>query len=667
MFKQNYFIFFVCFSIFMLMFCCGLYSQNDSTSKPTTLNTIEIKVDSIKDESANSLISSIPVSVLNEKEIKLLNANNVASLVQYLPSVQVKDYGGVGGVKTISIKGLGAQYNKVVYNGFPLLSSQNGIADLGKIPSQNIKKITLSEGGNVSKLQTAQSYASGNVLAIESNISSEDSYVANLGYGSFNHVIGGLFINKNINKWNINVFYQYECIDANYPFVQENGNYDTILHRINSQVLSHNVFLTINRFWNKQKIQLTSNFNTSTMGLPGPVILYNNVSSNQFQENSTTFTQLKYENNVKKKFKFSIYSKYDFQWLSYLDTTTVLTGDIVENTYKEETFLNSFSGEYYLNKIFKLYSAIDVNYSFLNSSTSNISPNRTSVFEVLGSKINFNNRFLVDVNLLLNQNIDNYDGVLSTKTFINPFIGVVYHPSWEKRIAVKASFKQTFIMPTFNNLYYVQVGNRDLDAETANIANIGFVIKSNQQNPLQQSFTANTFYSVIDDKIVTIPTQNLFYWQTLNYGKVENMGIDFQYNVKFDFNKSIKLKFDIQYTYQKNIDVTDETSNTYLNQIPYTPNHLGAIVTSIKYGNIELGHTFQYTGDRYYILNNDSRYLMPSYGLQNISILYSSIKIKKFLIDQKVELNNITNNQYQIINNYPMYGRNYMLKINIKL
>ena len=71
---------------------------------------------------------------------------------------------------------------------------------LEKIPSQNIQKITLSEGGNVSNLQLAQSYASANVLSIESVNPDSNFYIANLGYGSFNHVLGSFNINQKVKK-----------------------------------------------------------------------------------------------------------------------------------------------------------------------------------------------------------------------------------------------------------------------------------------------------------------------------------------------------------------------------------------------------------------------------------------------------------------------------------
>lgn len=665
---MRYLINFSFYTILLFISVCicseTLIAQNDSI----VLLDVEINADSVQtNQNNNALLTTVPVASLSEKEIKLLSANNAADLIRFLPNVQIKDYGGVGGVKTMTIKGLGAQYNKVLYNGIPLLNSQNGVANFGKIPSQNIQKITLSEGGNVSNLQLAQSYASANVLSIESVNPDSNFYIANLGYGSFNHVLGSFNINQKVKKWSFGLFYQYESSDGDFDFTQENGDFDTVLTRTNSAVFSHNLFLSVNRSWENRHLNITSNYYFSEMGLPGPVILYNETPSKQFQDNKTAFIQAKYQDLSHQKWKYGIALKYDYQWLNYIDTNTVLTGAETSNTYQEETYLASITSDYFFNQHLKLYTAIDLNYSNLNQSVSEVKPARTSIFEVIGLKYDLNGRFLFDVNVLMNQNLDVYEDEKTIKTFSTPFIGILYHPSFSKRIALKASFKQAYQMPTFNHLYYVQVGNRDLEAETADIFNFGAVFKLSSGKYINHQISANSFYSSVKNKIVTIPVRNLFYWQTVNYGEVENYGVDAQYHFKYEPNEIFNVKTQLQYTFQKNIDITDENSSTYLNQIPYTPNHIGSGLCSVSYKNVQIGYTIQYTGDRYYILNNKPRYLIPNYTIQNISLLYNNLNLKFLMVDVKLELNNITNQQYEIVKSYPMYGINYMLKINIKL
>ena len=64
--------------------------------------------------------------------IEKLNNNSVADALRYFSGVQIKDYGGVGGLKTVDIRSLGAQHVGVFYDGIPIGNAQNGIVDLGK-------------------------------------------------------------------------------------------------------------------------------------------------------------------------------------------------------------------------------------------------------------------------------------------------------------------------------------------------------------------------------------------------------------------------------------------------------------------------------------------------------------------------------------------------------
>ena len=52
-----------------------------------------------------------PVQELKGRELKELSVYSVADALRYFSGVQVKDYGGVGGLKTVNIRSLGTAYN----------------------------------------------------------------------------------------------------------------------------------------------------------------------------------------------------------------------------------------------------------------------------------------------------------------------------------------------------------------------------------------------------------------------------------------------------------------------------------------------------------------------------------------------------------------------------
>ncbi|MEG2282383.1 MAG: TonB-dependent receptor plug domain-containing protein, partial [Rikenellaceae bacterium] len=49
----------------------------------------------------------IPVQTLSGVELEKLSVHSVADAVRYFSGVQIKDYGGIGGLKTVNIRSMG--------------------------------------------------------------------------------------------------------------------------------------------------------------------------------------------------------------------------------------------------------------------------------------------------------------------------------------------------------------------------------------------------------------------------------------------------------------------------------------------------------------------------------------------------------------------------------
>ena len=75
---------------------------------------------------------------LNANEIEALQANDAAGLIRKFTSTSIKSYGGIGGLKTVSSRGLGANHSKILADGFGINNTQNGQVNLGQIHSDNI-------------------------------------------------------------------------------------------------------------------------------------------------------------------------------------------------------------------------------------------------------------------------------------------------------------------------------------------------------------------------------------------------------------------------------------------------------------------------------------------------------------------------------------------------
>jgi outer membrane cobalamin receptor len=74
--------------------------------------------------------SVTPVQTLNGVALERMNSLSVADAARYFSGVQLKDYGGLGGLKTLNVHSMGANHLGVFYDGIELGNAQNGTVDL---------------------------------------------------------------------------------------------------------------------------------------------------------------------------------------------------------------------------------------------------------------------------------------------------------------------------------------------------------------------------------------------------------------------------------------------------------------------------------------------------------------------------------------------------------
>ena len=107
--------------------------------RDTSLN--EVVISAILNRSTTR--ESTPVQIISKNKIEQMSYQNLSDAVKTMSGVSVKDYGGVGGVKTVSIRGLGSQHTAIAYDGITLSNAQNGQIDIGQFSLDNIEEVVL--------------------------------------------------------------------------------------------------------------------------------------------------------------------------------------------------------------------------------------------------------------------------------------------------------------------------------------------------------------------------------------------------------------------------------------------------------------------------------------------------------------------------------------------
>ncbi|MCH5182168.1 MAG: TonB-dependent receptor [Prevotellaceae bacterium] len=69
-----------------------------------------------------------------------------ADWARHLPAATVRDYGGPSGLKTVSVRALGAAHTSVVVDGLPVSDLLSGAVDLGRLPAGRVAAMSLALG-----------------------------------------------------------------------------------------------------------------------------------------------------------------------------------------------------------------------------------------------------------------------------------------------------------------------------------------------------------------------------------------------------------------------------------------------------------------------------------------------------------------------------------------
>jgi outer membrane receptor protein involved in Fe transport len=240
-----------------------------------------------------------------------------------------------------------------------------------------------------------------------------------------------------------------------------------------------------------------------------------------------------------------------------------------------------------------------------------------------------------------------------------------------KDLELRAFYKRIFRMPTFNDLYYTDMGNKYLEPEYTTQYDVGITWKHAwAHNILRRlELKADGYFNQVDNKIVAVPKGNSQYrWMMMNLGYVEILGAEFQFKTDWQFSPDWRLDFGGNYTYQKARDYSDPKDNdpvagTWGGQIAYIPWHsasaMGTLTWLMKRNmDLMLNYSFIYTGERYHGSSNIlANYEQPWYT-HDLSLRYG-LRLRHVRLAATLEVNNVFDQQYDVVLNYPMPGRNF--------
>ena len=685
-----------------MLLCHALPGAAQDTSK-RSVTLPEVSVIELNSRPDDKFVQT-PTQVVSVREMEQLGGTRLDDAVRQMSGVSLKDYGGLGGVKTVSVRGLGSQFSTLTIDGIAVNDCQNGQVDLGRYLLGNSSYIPLANGQGDQSLQAARALAAGSVVNMETHEPEFGARPFRLSAGaeagSFGYLSPTLAYEQRLGrKASLSLWGNYARSDGDYPFTiryaQTGREGDSTSREIreNSQVRTGtadaNLFY---RFDSHRRLHVKAHYMQGFHALPGPVIWYRVKESDSHSEERLAFAQARYR-KTGQRLDVQALAKYRRSDDAYEDSLG--HGYPVRNEYMQREAYLSQTVRYHLDgdmqpEYFSLSLAADESASRMTSNLSRHSDvQRLAALAALTADYTAHLLSLFDglkaSAHLLGTWVRDYEPERcgDPHARLSPYAGLTYTRG---DITLRYFFKETFRVPNFNELYYFTTEHA-LRPEKAAQHNLGLTYHGKTAHlgdrlRTRLGGTADAYRNHVSDKIIAVPTQNMYLWSMKNMGIVEITGADLTATASLyraDSNGTHPWQVDLSlgYSWQQAVDRTDPESKSYGHQIPYTPRHSGNAALIVQSPWVDLGYTLTLVGDRYYLEQNSAASRVPGYADHGITLSHDFPLGRRHTaphtadtrsrLKVKAQVLNLLDKQYEVVRSYPMMGRNYRLALIIEI
>ena len=610
------------------------------------------------------------VSAQKVADTRLMSATGslqVSDVLKYFSGATVKDYGGVGGLKTVSVRGLGASHTAVAYDGIIITDNQTGQIDLGKFSSSQAESVRMVSGPDNDLLQPASLAAQAAVISISTGRphlkfgTPQYNFDYKTGFYETQSIQAGSTFKAGQHN---TVSLQGEWFETkgNYPYIQDNGANSVEMSRDNSDVKRLRIEgVLFSDIGNKSSLTTRVYWFQSEQGLPAN-ILYNTNAARERLWNRNGFAQSTLTTPVSDRLTLRFNAKYGITYTRYLDPKVSNTQGRIDNRYTEQEGYLSGVALYRLTDCLSASAGVDGRLSGLNGNGAHQAQptrytlNSTAAIKYASERLTLTGR----LNHVATKEKTRLRQAAESYNHFSPTAGLNWLAWPAAGLHLRASYSNNFRLPTFNDLYFEQIGRRDLRPERASVTSAGIVIE-NETGGIFYSVYADAYNSDVKDRIMAVPGKNTAVWMMKNIGLVTTHGLETGLEL-CSLQGAVRPALMVSYTYQRSMDKTDSNSFTWNHQLPYTPRHSASAVTWIETPYVNVSCNLLYSGEYYCNGYNGPEYRMPSYYEIGCSVWRT---FTSHLLEEtfKAEFINLTNNRYELVRNYPMPG--FQMRISV--
>lgn len=570
---------------------------------------------------------------------------------------------------------MGTQHVGVFLDGLSVGNAQNGTVDLGKFSLDNIEEIQLFNGQNSTLLQPARAYFASSTLYLKTRrphfYGDEKTHLQGaFKTGSFGLInLSVLWQQKLSNTLSLAFNTEYIKAHGRYKYrYKKEGGYDTTATRNNADIEGFRSEAALFK-----KISTTGEalfkayIYNSERGLPGAIVA-NKFYNPQRLWDRNIFLHGSFKNTFREKYEVLLNAKYANDYTRYVDPEFIMTTGVLDNRYHQQETYISLAQKYAVKPCWDIALSTDFSYHKLDANLYRFAyPRRYAYVGALTNQFEWK-RLLLQGGLFYcyyDEHVQYYDRS-PDRTATSPMVSVSWQPFVNNNnFRLRSFYKESLRMPTFNDLYYTLIGNTQLQPEYTKQLDVGFTWSGNKSFLKNIAVQGDAYYNRVTNKIVAVPSTNLFRWMMINQGLVEITGLELHVTTTAALTDSLYFNAGLNYTYQKAINKT-KGQTSFGHKIPYTPVHSGTFHGSLLWKAWALNYSFIYTGERYVLPENIRQNYMQPWYTTDVGLVWKN-NFRKAGYKISAEVNNLFNQYFDVVINFPMPGRNYRLSLTVNI
>jgi len=652
-------------SCLLLLFAACAVAQTDTISgRVHELEGVTIT----ESRRQHTLGSTAPMHLLDRHDMLTMGVTDMADALHRLPGITLRDYGGAGGMKTVSVRGFGTKHTGVSYDGVMISECQSGEIDLSRYSLNNVDHLTLVIGDNDDIFVPARQASVPAVLNIQTVTGDWDSRLtAVMKCGSFGYASPFVRYRQRVSdRLAVSAAAEYTYAENDYPYEIQNVTQTVKDRRTNSRMNSGHG--EVNVVWSANAFNRLSGkvyYYDNDRQLPGQVHYYTNLNGETLRDRNF-LAQLQYLTHNRTGWSLKWHAK--FNWTASIYKDALTPNAFNDASYWQREAYTSAAVLYTPDDSWSFDYSADYSFNNLNGSSGRTvvgRPFRHTVLQSATARYH-TQRLTVTGRLLHSLYLNDTKEGESARNMrrLSPSLSLSYRLMQDRDVFVRASYKNIFRSPTFNESYYFHYGSPDLLPESTHQLNVGATCQ-HQTSGIRLQTSLDLYYNKVNDMIVAVP-YNMFVWTCINVGKVNVLGADLTANSQWTVAQDQTLTLAGTYSYQQAKNRTNADSPYYGNQIAYIPLHSGSLALSWENPWVNLSLHGSGVSSRW--ANNQHYEGTEIDGYWDTGLTaWHTFRWGRQSLEARLDVKNLFDRQYEIVGFYPMPGRSWQVSVKYEL